>query len=334
MAVSQLDRRVAMAPMMDWSDRHCRHFIRLLAPRTLLYTEMIVADAIVRGDRGRLLDFDASEHPLALQLGGADPATLAMAARIGAERGYDEINLNVGCPSERVQSATFGACLMARPALVAECVAAMRAAVAIPVTVKCRIGIDDTDSYEFLLAFVDTVAATGCDTFIVHARKAILCGLSPKENREIPPLKYETVWRLKADRPGLTIVANGGIRTLEGAREQWQRTDGVMVGREAYHNPYYLAALDRLAWPAHAPPVPEPAEVVAALRPYVAARLARGERLHAITRHVLGLYAHRPGARAFRRVMSELAPHAGADFAVLEAALRAAEGAAPLRLTA
>jgi len=334
MAVSQLDRRVAMAPMMDWSDRHCRHFIRLLAPRTLLYTEMIVADAIVRGDRGRLLDFDASEHPLALQLGGADPATLAMAARIGAERGYDEINLNVGCPSERVQSATFGACLMARPALVAECVAAMRAAVAIPVTVKCRIGIDDTDSYEFLLAFVDTVAATGCDTFIVHARKAILAGLSPKENREIPPLKYETVWRLKADRPGLTIVANGGIRTLEGAREQWQRTDGVMVGREAYHNPYYLAALDRLAWPAHAPPVPEPAEVVAALRPYVAARLARGERLHAITRHVLGLYAHRPGARAFRRVMSELAPHAGADFAVLEAALRAAEGAAPLRLTA
>ena len=334
MAVSQLDRRVAMAPMMDWSDRHCRHFIRLLAPRTLLYTEMIVADAIVRGDRGRLLDFDAREQPLALQLGGADPATLAMAARIGAERGYREINLNVGCPSERVQSATFGACLMARPALVAECVAAMRAAVAIPVTVKCRIGIDDTDSYEFLLAFVDTVAATGCDTFIVHARKAILAGLSPKENREIPPLKYETVWRLKADRPGLTIVANGGIRTLEGAREQWQRTDGVMVGREAYHNPYYLAALDRLAWPAHAPPVPEPAEVVAALRPYVAARLARGERLHAITRHVLGLYAHRPGARAFRRVMSELAPHAGADFAVLEAALRAAEGAAPLRLTA
>jgi tRNA-dihydrouridine synthase A len=320
--------------MMDWSDRHWRTFIRLLAPRTLLYTEMIVADAIVRGDRGRLLDFDAREQPLALQLGGADPATLAMAARIGAERGYREINLNVGCPSERVQSATFGACLMARPALVAECVAAMRAAVAVPVTVKCRIGIDDEDSYEFLLAFVDAVATTGCDTFIVHARKAILSGLSPKQNREIPPLQYETVWRLKADRPRLTIVANGGIRTIEGAREQWQRLEGVMVGREAYHHPYYLAALDRLAWPAGAPPVPEPAEVVAALRPYVAARLKLGERLHAITRHVLGLYAHRPGARAFRRVISERAPHAGADFAVLEAAVRAAEGAAPLRLTA
>ncbi len=320
--------------MMDWSDRHWRHFIRLLAPRAFLYTEMIVADAIVRGDRGRLLDFDASEHPLALQLGGADPVTLAMAARIGEGWGYDEINLNVGCPSERVQSATFGACLMARPALVADCVAAMRAAVAVPVTVKCRIGIDDEDSYEFLLAFVDSVAATGCDTFIVHARKAILSGLSPKQNREIPPLKYETVWRLKADRPGLTIVANGGIRSIEGAVAQWQRLDGVMIGREAYHNPYYLAALDRLAWPDGAPPLPEPAAVVAALRPYVAQHLARGERLHAITRHVLGLYAHRPGARAFRRVISELAPHAGADFAVLEAAVRAAEGAAQLRLTA
>jgi tRNA-dihydrouridine synthase A len=325
---------MSVAPMMDWSDRHWRYFMRLLAPRTLLYTEMIVADAIVRGGRARLLDFDASEHPLALQLGGADPATLAMAARIGADWGYDEINLNVGCPSERVQSATFGACLMARPALVAECVAAMRAVVAVPVTVKCRIGIDAEDSYEFLLAFIDTVAAGGCDTFIVHARKAILAGLSPKENREIPPLQYETVWRLKADRPRLTIVGNGGIRTIEAAREQWWRLDGVMVGREAYHNPYYLAALDRLAWPEGAAPLPAPAAVVAALEPYVRARLAAGERLHAIARHVLGLYAHRPGARAFRRVISELAPRAGADFSVLEAAVRAAEGAAPLRLTA
>jgi tRNA-dihydrouridine synthase A len=320
--------------MMDWSDRHCRHFFRLLAPRTLLYTEMIVAEAILRGDRARLLDFDASEHPVALQLGGADPAALAMAARIGAAWGYDEINLNVGCPSERVQSATFGACLMARPALVAECIGAMRAAVDVPVTVKCRIGIDEEESYEFLAGFVDAVAATGCDTFIVHARKAILSGLSPKENREIPPLKYETVWRLKAERPALCVVANGGIRTIDGASQQWQRLDGVMVGREAYHNPYFLAALDRLAWPDGAPALPEPAAVVEALRPYVEARLARGERLHAITRHVLGLYAHRPGARAFRRVLSELGPRPGADFAVLAAATRAAEGAASLKLTA
>jgi tRNA-dihydrouridine synthase A len=329
-----LERRLSAAPMMDWSDRHCRHFFRLLAPRTLLYTEMIVAEAILRGDRARLLDYDASEHPVALQLGGADPATLAMAARIGAEWGYDEINLNVGCPSERVQSATFGACLMAHPKLVADCIGAMRAAVGVPVTVKCRIGIDDEESFEFLLAFIDTVAAAGCDTFIVHARKAILSGLSPKENREIPPLEYPKVWRLKAERPALHIVANGGIRTIEGAREQWARVDGVMIGREAYHNPYYLAALDRLAWPDGAPRLPEPAEVVAALAPYVAARLARGEHLHAIARHVLGLYAHRPGARAFRRVISELAPRKGADFGVLAAAVRAAEGASPLARSA
>ncbi len=324
-----LRRRLSAAPMMDWSDRHCRHFFRLLAPRALLYTEMIVADAILRGDRARLLDFDASEHPVALQLGGSDPATLAMAARIGEAWGYDEINLNVGCPSERVQSATFGACLMAEPARVADCIAAMRAAVAVPVTVKCRIGIDDEERFEFLLAFVDAVAATGCDTFIVHARKAILTGLSPKQNREIPPLQYDKVRRLKAERLALTIVINGGIRTVADAETHWARLDGVMIGREAYHNPYYLAVLDRLAWPDGAARLPTPPEVVAALEPYVAARLGRGERLHAITRHVLGLYAHRPGARAFRRVISELAPRAGADFRVLEAAVRAAEGAAP-----
>ncbi|HUO80656.1 MAG TPA: tRNA dihydrouridine(20/20a) synthase DusA [Steroidobacteraceae bacterium] len=329
-----IDRRLSAAPMMDWSDRHCRHFFRLLAPRALLYTEMIVAGAVLRGDRARLLDFDSSEHPVALQLGGADPATLAMAARIGAEWGYDEINLNVGCPSERVQAATFGACLMARPALVADCIAAMRAAVAVPVTVKCRIGIDDEERFEFLLGFVDAVAATGCETFIVHARKAILAGLSPKQNREIPPLRYETVWRLKAERPALTVIVNGGIRTPEAAAAHWARVDGVMIGREAYHNPYFLAELDRLAWPAGATPLPAPAEVVAALEPYVAGRLARGERLHAIARHVLGLYAHRPGARAFRRVISELGPRRDADFAVLAAAVRAAEGAAPLARSA
>ena len=320
--------------MMDWTDRHYRRFVRLLAPRALLYTEMVVADAILRGDQARLLDFDPAEQPVALQLGGSDPTLLARAARIGAEWGYAEINLNVGCPSERVQNATFGACLMARPALVADCVSAMRAAVEIPVTVKCRIGIDDQDGYEFLEGFVDTVAAAGCDTFIVHARKAILAGLTPRQNRDIPPLRYETVYRLKAARPALSIVINGGIRDEGSAIGHWQHVDGVMIGREAYHHPYLVAALDRLAWPAPVAPAPEPAEVIAAFRPYIEASLARGERLHSISRHVLGLYAHRPGARAFRRVISELAPRPGAGFAVLEAAVAAAEGTPRLRLSA
>ena len=327
-------RRLSVAPMMDWTDRHYRRFVRLLAPRALLYTEMVVADAIIRGARARLLDFDAAEQPLALQLGGSVPATLATAARIGEDWGHAEINLNVGCPSERVQSATFGACLMARPALVAECVAAMRATVAIPVTVKCRIGIDDEDSYEFLETFIDAVAAAGCDTFIVHARKAILAGLTPRQNRDIPPLRYETVYRLKAARPALTIVINGGIRDEASAMTHWQHVDGVMIGREAYHHPYFMAALDRLAWPDPVAAPPEPAELVEALRPYVEGCLARGERLHSITRHVLGLYAHRTGARAFRRVISELAPPPGAGFAVLEAAVAAAEGTPRLRLSA
>ncbi len=311
--------------MMDWSDRHFRHFLRVLAPHALLYTEMIVAQAIVRGDRARLLEYDPSEHPLALQLGGSEPALLAAAARSGAASGYDEINLNVGCPSDRVQNASFGACLMARPALVAECVAAMRAAVDLPVTVKCRIGIDDADGYEFLEGFVDQVSAAGCRTFIVHARKAILQGLSPRENREIPPLQYEKVWRLKAARPQLEIVINGGIRTAAAAEAQWARVDGVMVGREAYHNPYAFAAMARLAWPS-APAAPAPADVVARLRPYVERELARGTRLHAITRHLLGLYAGRPGARAWRRTLSELSRREGADGRVLDSACRAAEG--------
>ena len=329
-----IERRLSVAPMMDWSDRHCRRFLRLLAPRALLYSEMIVADAIVRGVRARLLDFDAAEQPLALQLGGSNPATLAAAARIGAEWGYREINLNVGCPSARVQSATFGACLMARPALVAECVLAMRAVVDVPVTVKCRIGIDDQDSYEFLLGFVDAVAAAGCETFIVHARKAILAGLSPRQNRDVPPLHYPTVWRLKAERPELTIIINGGIRTAEAATEHWARVDGVMIGREAYHNPYFLGILDRLAWPDGREALPEPAAVIGMLGPYIEQRLAGGERLHSIARHLLGLYAHRPGARSFRRVISELGTAPGAGFGVLEAAVSAAEGVPRLRLSA
>jgi tRNA-dihydrouridine synthase A len=327
-----LERKISVAPMMDWSDRHFRHFLRVLAPRTLLYTEMIVANAILRGDRTRLLEFDPAEHPVALQLGGSDPAALAAAAKIGAEWGYDEINLNVGCPSDRVQNASFGACLMARPALVGECVAAMRGAVAIPVTVKCRIGIDDQDQYEFLEAFIDRVAAGGCSTFIVHARKAILAGLSPRENREIPPLHYDTVWRLKRARPALGIVINGGIRTPEVATEQWRHVDGVMVGREAYHNPYALARLERLGLPGGAP-IPEPAEVTGRLEPYVARELKRGTRLHSITRHMLGLYAGRPGARAWRRTLSELGRREGADFSVIERARIAADGVGIDRLT-
>jgi tRNA-dihydrouridine synthase A len=322
---TSMSRRLSVAPMMDWSDRHFRHFLRILAPHALLYTEMIVAQAILRGDRAKLLEFDPSEHPVALQLGGSDPVALAQAARIGAEAGYDEINLNVGCPSDRVQNASFGACLMARPALVADCVAAMRAAVQVPVTVKCRIGIDATDSYEFLEAFVDRVAKGGCRTFIVHARKAILAGLSPRENREIPPLEYDKVWRLKSARPALAIIINGGIRSPEAAQEQWARVDGVMVGREAYHNPCAFAALARLAWPGTAA-VPERAEVVERMRPYIERELKRGTRLHSIARHMLGLYAGRPGARAWRRTLSELGRRDGADATVLARARAAADG--------
>jgi tRNA-dihydrouridine synthase A len=316
--------RVSVAPMMDWTDRHCRHFLRLLAPRTRLYTEMVVANAIVRGDRAKLLDFDASEHPVALQLGGSDAALLAEAAAIGAEWGYDEINLNVGCPSDRVQNATFGACLMARPDLVARGVEAMRAAVRVPVTVKCRIGIDDHDSYEFLRGFVDEVAAAGCTTFVVHARIAILQGLSPRQNRDVPPLRYPDVYRLKAERPDLTIAINGGVRTAAESVEHWRHCDGVMLGREAYHNPYALAAVERAAWP-DSERLPTPDEIVDRLKPYVAAQLAAGQRLHSITRHVLGLYAGRPGARAWRRVLSEFAPRPDAGLEVLDRAREAAE---------
>ena len=308
--------------MMAWSDRHCRYFLRLLAPQALLYTEMVVAQAILRGDTRRLLEFDAAEHPVALQLGGSDPAQLAAAARLGEAAGYDEINLNVGCPSDRVQNATFGACLMADPAKVAAGVAAMRAKVAVPVTVKCRIGIDAMDDYGFLERFVTTVALGGCDTFIVHARSAILKGLSPRQNREIPPLRYPQVWRLKAEHPELNVVINGGIRTLAGAREQWAQVDGVMVGREAYHNPYFLAALEGAA--NGGAPAPEPSEIVARMKPYLERELARGTPLASVTRHLLGLYAGRAGARSWRRALSELSRRAGAGPEVLEAAAKAA----------
>jgi tRNA-dihydrouridine synthase A len=309
--------------MMDWTDRHCRYFHRLLSPHVRLYTEMVTATAVLRGDRARLLGFDPAEHPVALQLGGAEPRELAEAARIGAELGYDEVNLNVGCPSDRVQSGRFGACLMREPALVADCVAAMRAAVSIPVTVKCRLGVDEQDAYADLERFVDTVRATGCGVFVVHARKAWLKGLSPKENREIPPLDYERVYRLKREFPGLTIVINGGIATVAQVREHLRHVDGVMLGRTAYHEPYRIAEIEHALF---ATPLPDRDDVLRRLRPYVEAHLARGDRLRHITRHILGLYQGLPGARSYRRVLSECAHRPDADHSIVEQAIAARVG--------
>jgi tRNA-dihydrouridine synthase A len=316
----------SVAPMMDWTDRHCRFFHRLLAPHALLYTEMVTAQAVLHGDRERLLGFDPAEQPVALQLGGSEPDELAQAARIGAEFGYGEINLNVGCPSDRVQSGRFGACLMREPALVADCVAAMREALASTqtrVTVKCRIGVDDQDEYEGLADFVDRVHAAGCTTFIVHARKAWLKGLSPKENREVPPLNYERVYRLKREHAQLTVVINGGISSLTEVDEHLRHVDGVMLGRTAYHEPYRLAELEHTLF---GTPLPDRDDVLARLRPYVEAHLARGDRLQHISRHILGLYQGLPGARAFRRVLSEEAHRANAGWDVIERALAARRG--------
>ena len=315
-----LDRLIAVAPMLDWTDRHYRYFIRLLSRHTLLYTEMVTTGAILRGDRERLLAHDPAEYPLALQLGGSDPAELARCARIATDWGYDEINLNVGCPSDRVQSGRFGACLMAEPDLVAACVAAMRAATDLPVTVKTRIGIDERDSYQELADFVRRVAAGGCTVFIVHARKAWLSGLSPKENREIPPLRYEVVHQLKRDFPELTIVLNGGLTTLEQVTEQLRQVDGVMIGRAAYENPYLLAEVDRRFFGSSAPP-PNRHQVVRALLPYLEDRLRAGTPLQCMTRPILGLFQGIPGARAWRRVLSERAWRHGAGVEVVEAAL-------------
>jgi tRNA-dihydrouridine synthase A len=312
--------------MMDWTDRHCRAFHRLLAPGALLYTEMVHAQAVRLGDRERLLGFDPSEHPVALQLGGSDPEALAEATRIGADWGYDEVNLNVGCPSDRVQAGRFGACLMKEPRLVAECIAAMSAATSVPVTVKCRLGVDEQEDYDSFLAFVDTVAATGCTRFVVHARKAWLSGLSPKENREIPPLRYGWVHRLKRERPALHVTLNGGLDSVEGAQAQLAHVDGVMLGRCAYHEPYRLHLLD-CALSGRAPRPRE--ELLRAFFPYLEAALARGVALKHLTRHVLGLFHAQPGGRAFRQVLSEQAPKAGAGMEVLERAL-AATGAVSL----
>jgi tRNA-dihydrouridine synthase A len=297
--------------MMDWTDRHCRFFLRLVSPRARLYTEMVTTGALMFGNVPRHLDFDPAEHPVGLQLGGSDPQALAHCARLGEAWGYDEINLNVGCPSERVQTGSFGACLMAEPALVADCVRAIRDAVSLPVTVKHRTGIDAIEDYAFLRDFVGTVADAGATAFLVHARNAMLKGLSPKENREVPPLKYGHVHRLKRDFPGLTVVINGGIATHEAIAAELQHVDGVMLGRAAYHNPYLLAEAEEYVFGEPAPQRTR-AAIVEALLPYAEAQLAQGVALRAIARHVLGLYHGASGARAWRRMLSDSASPQGA----------------------
>ena len=300
--MTTLDHRLCTAPMMDWSDRHCRYFFRKLSRHAMVYTEMVTTGALIHGDVERHLRFDAAEHPVALQLGGSDPAELAHCARLGEQYGYDEINLNCGCPSARVQHGAFGACLMAEPQLVADCVQAMRDAVSIPVTVKHRLGIDSIEAYEFVQGFVGTVARAGCETFIVHARNAVLKGLSPKDNREVPRLKYDYVYRLKHDFPGLRIVVNGGVNTLEAIASHLSLVDGVMLGRVAYHDPYVLAqAGARLSGE---PPRTRPA-IIEDMFAYASLQVSRGTPLRAIVRHMLGLYHGQPNARTWRRMLSD-----------------------------
>jgi len=322
--------RLSIAPMMDWTDRHCRMLHRQLSSRALLYTEMLTTGAILHGDRERLLAFDDREHPVALQLGGSEPAELAAAARIGEAEGYDEINLNVGCPSDRVQSGRFGACLMREPALVAEGMAAIFAAVKVPATVKCRIGVDDQDPEESLFTLVDLCAQAGVRRFIVHARMAWLKGLSPKENRDIPPLDYELVRRLKRERPELVIDINGGIADLDAAEAQLQHVDGVMLGRAAYHTPGLLGEVDARIFGVGARV--DEAEAVERYRPYIADELARGTHLAAMTRHMLGLFHGRPGARAWRRILTVEGVKPGAGLEVVDRALAAMSRAQEERL--
>ncbi|MGZ8227815.1 MAG: tRNA dihydrouridine(20/20a) synthase DusA [Methylococcaceae bacterium] len=313
--------RFCVAPMMDWTDRHCRFFHRLLSQHALLYTEMVTTGALIHGDHHRFLHFNAAEHPLALQLGGSNPRELAICAKMAADYGYDEVNLNVGCPSDRVQNGRFGACLMAEPELVAECVAAMSQTINIPVTVKSRIGIDDKDSYQELTHFIATLADAGCRTFIVHARKAWLKGLSPKQNREAPPLRYDIVYQLKIDFPQLEIILNGGVTSLDEAETILQHVDGVMVGREAYHNPYVLAEVDQRLFGVSADPVSRET-VLELLIPYIQEQIKTGPRLNSVSRHILGLFHGEPGARGWRRYLSENVGKPGADENVLAEALK------------
>ncbi len=323
------DRRLCVAPMMDWTDRHCRYFHRLLAPSAVLYTEMVTTGAVLHGDRERLLGFSAAEHPLALQLGGSDPAELAEATEIAVARGYDEVNLNVGCPSDRVQRGRFGACLMLEPGLVSECVAAMRRGVTVPITVKCRLGVDECDSYEYFSAFVRAVADAGVRVFAVHARKAWLSGLSPKENREIPELRYDWVYRLKDENPELTVLLNGGVSSADEMSRHLQHVDGVMLGRAAYHDPWVLTSCQRRLDPAWAPP--SRSGVVAAIADYAERESQHGVPVKAISRHVLGLFHGQPGARLWRRHIAENAHRPSADHRLFEQALALLEEVAGQR---
>ncbi len=327
------DYRFSVAPMMDWTDRHCRAFHRLLSRRARLYTEMLTTGAIIHGDRRRLLGFDTSEHPVALQLGGSDPRDLATSARIGEDFGYDEINLNVGCPSDRVKDGRFGACLMAEPELVASCVEAMKRAVRIPVTVKCRIGIDDQDPEVSLDRLARGVIAAGSDALVVHARKAWLSGLSPKENRDIPPLDYDRVYRLKAALPGVTVIINGGVASIEEAKAHLAHVDGVMLGRAAYQDPWRLLSVDPLLF-AEAAPHATMKDAFAAMMPYIERELAQGTRLHAMTRHFVGAFHAVPGARAFRRHLAEQGTKSGAGVNVLEDAIALVQNRAAAAIAA
>lgn len=315
-----IDRRLSIAPMLEWTDKNCRYFHRQLTEHTLLYTEMVTTGAILFG-KGDFLQFNEEEHPVALQLGGSDPQALATCAQLAEERGYDEVNLNVGCPSDRVQSGRFGACLMKEPELVADCVKAMQDKITVPVTVKHRIGIDEHDSYQFMVDFVGTVAEAGCQTFIVHARKAWLKGLSPKENREIPPLDYERVYQLKRDFPHLSISINGGINTLDEAQAHLNYVDGVMMGRAAYQNPYLLAEADQRLYGSHKAVLARH-EVVEKMYPYILKQIEGGAHLNHIVRHMLGLYQALPGARAWRRYLSENARGPEKSVDVLQEAMK------------
>ncbi|WP_137803502.1 tRNA dihydrouridine(20/20a) synthase DusA [Caulobacter sp. 3R27C2-B] len=328
------NHRFSVAPMMDWTDRHCRSLHRALSSRALLYTEMVTSGAVVHGDRQKLLGFDPVQHPVAVQLGGSDPAELAQAARIAEDFGYDEVNLNVGCPSDRVQSGRFGACLMREPALVAECMAAIKNAVKVPATVKCRIGVDDQDSEESLFGLVDACASAGISAFVVHARKAWLQGLSPKENRDIPPLDYELVYRLKRERPGLTIAINGGVPNVDAALEHLSNgVDGVMLGRAAYHEAGLLGEVDRRVFGMDVEDV-DSFEAVERYRPYLARELAAGTHLAAMSRHMLGLFHGLPGARAWRRILTVEGVKPGAGLDVIDRALDAVRAALAARETA
>ncbi len=321
-AIATDQLRLSVAPMMDWTDSHCRVFHRVLAPHARLYSEMVHANAVIHGDRARLLAMDPCEHPVALQLGGSEPALLAQAARIGADAGFDEINLNCGCPSDRVQAGRFGACLMREPALVADSVAAMIAACSVPVTVKCRLGVDDDHEWERFVAFIDTIAEAGCRMFVVHARNAWLQGLSPKENREVPPLRYDWAYRLKRERPALQVIVNGGIADAAEATAHLDHVEGAMLGRAAYHTPYLLHELET-RW--FGGTQRARGELLRAYRPYVEAQLDRGVLLKHITRHLLGLFSGQPGGRAFRQVLSEGAHKPGADWSLVERALALTE---------